>query len=37
MGRWFTTPPLSEKYYDLSPYVYCGNNSINAVDLHGIV
>ena len=35
LGRWFTTDPLSEKYYGLSPYVYCGNNPINAVDLCG--
>ena len=35
LGRWFTTDPLSEKYYGLSPYVYCGNNPLNAVDLCG--
>ena len=24
-----------EKYYNISPYVYCGDNPMNAVDLHG--
>jgi hypothetical protein len=27
--------PLAEKYYSISPYAYCNNNPINAVDLHG--
>ena len=27
--------PLAEKYYHLSPYVYCANNPVNYVDLHG--
>ena len=27
--------PMAEKYYHLSPYVYCGNNPVNYVDLHG--
>lgn len=27
--------PLAEKYYSISPYAYCGNNPINAVDLNG--
>ena len=27
--------PLCEKYYWLSPYLYCGNNSVNAVDPTG--
>lgn len=32
----FTTrDPLCEKYYDLSPYVYCGGNFINRIDLTG--
>jgi len=26
---------LAEKYYDVSPYTYCGNNPINAVDPDG--
>lgn len=33
--RFTTMDPMSEKYYNLSPYIYCGNNPINAVDLHG--
>ena len=37
LGRWFTTDPLSEKYYGLSPYVYCGNNPLNMIDLDGRV
>ena len=35
LGRWFTTDPLSEKYYGLSPYVYCGNNPLNMIDPDG--
>ena len=35
LGRWFTTDPLSEKYYGLSPYVYCGNNPLKYVDPDG--
>ena len=27
--------PMAEKYYHLSPYVYCGNNPVNAIDLDG--
>ena len=33
---WFTTQdPLAEKYYALSPYTYCADNPINAIDLNG--
>lgn len=33
----FTTPdPLAEKYYSISPYAYCGNNPVNAVDPDGM-
>jgi RHS repeat-associated protein len=32
----FTTiDPLAEKYYSVSPYVYCGNNPINMIDPDG--
>lgn len=27
--------PLSEKYYSISPYVFCGNNSVAYIDLYG--
>ncbi|MDE7345749.1 MAG: hypothetical protein K2N48_03295 [Muribaculaceae bacterium] len=34
----FTKPdPLSEKYYWLSPYLYCANNPVNYVDPSGMV
>ena len=36
LGRWFTTDPLSEKYYGLSPYVYCKNNPVNRIDPDGM-
>lgn len=35
LGIWIRVDPLSEKYYPISPYAYCGNNPVNAVDLHG--
>ena len=32
----FTTmDPLAEKYYSISPYVYCANNPVNAIDIDG--
>ena len=35
-GPMFTQPdPLSEKYYDISPYAYCKGNFMNAVDPDG--
>ncbi|MBQ2175292.1 MAG: hypothetical protein II453_09585, partial [Alphaproteobacteria bacterium] len=34
-ARWDRMDPLSEKYYGVSPYVYCGNNPINAIDDKG--
>ena len=34
-ARWDRVDPLCEKYYSVSPYAYCGNNSVNAIDLHG--
>ena len=33
--RWFTLDPMAEKYYGISPYVYCANNPIMFIDLHG--
>ncbi|MDR0863365.1 MAG: hypothetical protein LBO74_00340, partial [Candidatus Symbiothrix sp.] len=35
VGRFMTIDPLAEKYYSVSPYAYCGNNPINAVDFNG--
>lgn len=37
LGRWLVPDPLSEKYYDWSPYVYCSANPINVVDPNGMV
>lgn len=33
--HWLSMDPLAEKYYDVSPYVYCMNNPVNAVDPDG--
>jgi RHS repeat-associated protein len=33
--RFTTQDPLSEKYYSISPYAYCGNNPINVIDPDG--
>ncbi len=35
IGRFMTTDPMAEKYYSITPYGYCGNNPMNAYDLHG--
>ena len=35
IGRWMNMDPLSEGYYNISPYAYVGNNPVNAVDLRG--
>ena len=32
---WTSVDPLCEKNYDVSPYVYCGDNPVNAVDPDG--
>ncbi len=32
---WMSIDPLCEKYYSISPYAYCLNNPINAVDRDG--
>ncbi len=34
-GRWMCMDPLAEKYYDVSPYVYCKNNPVKYVDPDG--
>lgn len=33
--RFTTMDPMCEKYYHLSPYIYCGNNPMNAIDMKG--
>lgn len=33
--RFTTIDPMAEKYYDISPYVYCGGNPIRLVDPNG--
>lgn len=32
---WDRMDPLCEKYYNVSPYVYCHNNPINKIDIDG--
>ena len=32
---WDRVDPLCEKYYNTSPYAYCGNNPVNRVDPDG--
>ena len=34
-GGWDRMEPLYGKYYSYCPYAYCGNNSVNAIDLDG--
>ena len=33
--RWNSMDPLAEKYYSISPYVYCAGNPVNLVDRDG--
>jgi len=35
MGRFTSVDPLAEKYYSISPYVYCGGNPENRTDPDG--
>ena len=35
LAQWASVDPLCEKYYHLSPYAYCANNPVNAVDPDG--
>ena len=35
IGRWHVMDPSSEKYYGVSSYVYCANNSVNYIDPDG--
>ena len=34
-GRWTTPDPLADKYYSVSPYVFCNNNPVNFIDPDG--
>lgn len=34
--RFTQTDPLCEKYYNFSPYGYCGNNPVNRIDPDGL-
>ena len=35
LARWDRIDPLCEKYYSTSPYAYCANNPVNAIDPDG--
>ena len=35
LGRFMTMDPMAEKYYSVSPYAYCANNPVNAIDNKG--
>lgn len=36
MGRFLTIDPMAERYYAVSPYVYCNNNPIRYIDPTGL-
>ena len=36
IARFTTMDPMAEKYYSVSPYAYCNNNPVNAVDPTGL-
>ena len=36
LGRFTAVDPLTEKYYEMSPYTYCGNNPIKYIDPTGM-
>ncbi len=35
MPTWDRIDPLAEKYYGISPYVYCGGDPVNRMDVNG--
>ena len=36
LGRWLATDPMAGRRYNISPYVFCGNNPVNLVDPDGM-
>ena len=36
LGRWDRMDPLCEKYYGISPYVYCHDDPMNRTDIYGM-
>ena len=36
LRRWLVPDPLSEQYYDVSPYAYCAGEPVNLVDEVGM-
>lgn len=36
IGRFTTVDPMAEKYYSISPYVYCNNNLLRFIDPTGM-
>lgn len=37
IGRFITIDPMAEKYYSISPYVYCANNPLKYIDPTGMM
>lgn len=37
LGRFTSVDPLAEKYYSISPYVYCNNNPMKYIDPTGMI
>jgi len=35
LRRWFNIDPMAEEYLPISPYAYCANNVVNAIDAEG--
>ena len=37
LGCWTSVDPMAEKYYHISPYVFCADNPVNIIDPDGKV